>query len=485
MEDLKAEIAKWQSAGEQIILCGDFNTGDQRNEKSAAQFWQPWLDNLSLIDVHKSHCGLDWLPPTHERGKTQIDYIFASPSIQIKRAGFLPFQKLPGDHRALWVDICTRDIIGYSPPALSIASARRLKSDNPIARKKYLAYLVDQLESEKIPETLKALELVPTTEWNQTHLQVYEGLESRFKELMATAERKCRKFRTGAHPFSEKFNVARKQNFFWELMVKDLLGLTISKRKLPKLKKQLKITKTISSLKFAEEEQAKARRQYRVTKRNSKNYRHTFRDQLAAARAAENKTKIASEIRNITHREEVREMHKRIKWMRGKIRGESTSGVIIQKPKGGSKLIMNKEELEAQIIMENEAKYHQTEGHCPLMEGILLQHLGTTATTPKATEIIDGTYNFPPSINKATKTFLPACKRPHPFTIPAFDHFSKDQYIRAWSKAKENTGSGELHFGHWKSGIRNDYVAHAQWLLTFLPNKHGFSPKTWRKATDV
>ena len=221
MDDLKYEIQKWQEQGEQIILCGDFNTGDKSSPQAATQFWKPWLDEISLIDVHKTSSGMEWLPPTHERGSTQIDYIFISPSIQIKRAGFLPFNKVPGDHRAIWVDIQTDDIIGYNPPQLSMSTARRLKSDNPTVRNRYLSLLKQYAQQDGILMTLSWLDTVPLAHWNESYTQIYEVVTAKLKIHMMEAERKCRKLHTGRHPFSAELSTAQKKFFFWELVVKD------------------------------------------------------------------------------------------------------------------------------------------------------------------------------------------------------------------------------------------------------------------------
>jgi len=63
-------------------------------------------------------------------------------------------------------------------------------------------------------------------------------------------------------------------------------------------------------------------------------------------------------------------MHRKIKWMRGRCKGDSTDSVIITKPSGHQKLITDRETLETLILQENERKYHQTEGQCTLMEHI-------------------------------------------------------------------------------------------------------------------
>lgn len=141
MEDLANAIEGWQSKGEQIILTGDFNAGDKISTRQQDDFWSPWLMTTGLIDAHKQFIRSNNCPSKHERGKVRIDYMFVSPSIQIKRAGYLPFSKLPGDHRAIWMDVELKDVIGHNPPALSMATARRLKLQDPRVVRKYLSFL--------------------------------------------------------------------------------------------------------------------------------------------------------------------------------------------------------------------------------------------------------------------------------------------------------------------------------------------------------
>ena len=70
---------------------------------------------------------------------------------------------------------------------------------------------------------------------------------------------------------------------------------------------------------------------------------------LALTRASEKNTKIESEIKNIIHWEEIREMHRKIKWVRGKFRGESTSSIFITKRSGKQVLSTNKDDLKRKV----------------------------------------------------------------------------------------------------------------------------------------
>jgi exonuclease III len=55
MDDLKTAIQAWQNDGEEIILTGDFNTGDKKTPQEKDRFWNTWLSDLGLVDVHQTH----------------------------------------------------------------------------------------------------------------------------------------------------------------------------------------------------------------------------------------------------------------------------------------------------------------------------------------------------------------------------------------------------------------------------------------------
>mmetsp|Transcript_17146 Transcript_17146/g.32461 ORF Transcript_17146/g.32461 Transcript_17146/m.32461 type:complete len:594 (+) Transcript_17146:248-2029(+) len=302
---------------------------------------------------------------------------------------------------------------------------------------------------------------------------------------MLTAEKQCRKFHTGKHPWSPQLDKARKTKFYWELTVKKLLGLKVPTRKVLKLHKQLKISVSGITLPMAMVNQKTACQEYKKTKRKSKHYRITFRENLAAAIADFKQTSEKAVLRDLINREETREMYQKLKWIRHKNKNLSTSGVLVTNTKGQKRLVTDKDTLEKVIMEENEKKFHQTEDCCPLMKGQLLDDIGLYANGPRVSDILSGRYITPPGTGSATKTFLTACKQPTTFSPSPYNYYSKENYIKAWSKAREKTGSGQVHFGHWKAGLSDPDITDAEWLLTFLPTKHGFSPSLWKNATDV
>ena len=108
--------------GHPLIVSGDFNS-DYNSLTN-------WMQDIGLTDLVHSRHGK--APITYQRSRSDpIDRIFGSPSIKIRKDGFLSFGRLLSDHRGIWVDIPTEFLLGFKPPPLTHPDARRLKMKDP------------------------------------------------------------------------------------------------------------------------------------------------------------------------------------------------------------------------------------------------------------------------------------------------------------------------------------------------------------------
>ena len=486
MDDLAKAIVEWQNQGEKIILTGDMNTGDKMDKKAMYSFWKPFLSRTGLVDAHKSHLQEDWLPQTQERGSVQIDYVFISPSIKINRCGFLPFGKLPSDHRGLWVDFETESIVGLRPPKVQKFQARRLKLIDPRVVDRYQASLQAQISQLDLDAKIEKLFHTQKQEWSEAHTEAYQSIAMEYRRCMIKAEKRCRKLFKGAHSWSPEFDEARKRFFLWMLVVRHHKGLKVNVTKILKLKKQLKIQSTLVSSVIANQKLAEAKRGYKQVKYRSKRARLTYLESLAEALAEVNQTKKSSHIKALINREQIRESYRKIKSGRQRMQHKSFSSVIVKDPTSGKRrVITEKIEVEKCIMENNKSKFLQTAGKCPLMKGSLRRDIGTTASTTQSDKILQGKYKPPTRCKSSVKQFLKACKLPEGFVTRVDNHFSLHEYRRQWAKAKERTSSGEAHFGMWKAGARHPILGRLEWMLSTLPSIKGFSPDIWQKATDV
>jgi len=486
IDDLSAAIIEWQNQGELIILAGDMNTGERKDKRSMDNFWSPFLLKTGLVDVHQTHLKSQWLPNTQERGTVQIDYIFASPSIEIKRCGFLPFGVIPSDHRGLWVDFSTNSLLGLRPPKIQSMQARRLKLVDPRIVNRYQETLVKLVESQDLRDRIEKLFTVPQEAWTSTETQEYQEVSKQYRENMIIAEKGCRRIFKGKHSWSPDFDMARKKYFLWSLVIRQLKGEKVQVKKIIQLKKQLKIKRTKVGLVTAIKSLEEAKKEYRRVKHRSHKLRQSYLESLASALAQENNTKKSSYIKALMDREKLRETFRKIKIARNKLRNNAFSTVTIKDPVSGERrTVSDKTEVEDKIIENNLKKFSQTEGKCPLMQGRHREKIGTTANTDTAKKIISGNYQPKERGSKSVQAFYSTCARPEDLQSTMDYHLSFENYKRQWAKAKERTSAGEAHFGMWKAGARHHTLSRLEWILSITPIKRGFSPDVWKKATDV
>ena len=107
--------------------------------------------------------------------------------------------------------------------------------------------------------------------------------------------------------------------------------------------------------------------------------------------------------------------------------------------------------MEGYIIKENKAKFHQTEGRCPLLHGQLYRDLGSMGDGPKVPNVLNGTYVPPPGTSPITAAWLKSLKVEDPEKVEQ-KIASWQEFKTGWNKVKEQTASGELHMGHFKAG---------------------------------
>jgi exonuclease III len=484
IEDLQEAIVNWQNQGELIILSGDMNTGDKADKKSLDRFWAPFLLNTGLIDAHKSHLKVDWLPNTQARGKVQIDFIFVSPAIEIKRCGFLPFTAIPSDHRGLWIDFSVQSILGLFPPPLQKFQARRLKLIDPRVVERYQNILLNLIEAYNLPQQIEEIQAIPQNEWTNGYREKYQTISVLYRELMIKAERGCRRIFKGAHSWSPEFQVARKKYILWTLVMKHCNGEKVAVKKILALKNQLKIKSTKVSLEVARYNLQQAKQEYVSVKHKSKRLRESYLEDLASALATSNNSKKSSQIKALLDREKTREMFRKIKIARGRFQKDSFSTVTIRDSSGNRRVLSDKAEIEEQIMRTNKGKFRQTEGCCSLMMEPLRHQFGTTANTISSSEVTKGEYQINPECSSATKAFLSMCAQAEE-TESIVELMSLEEYRIRWARAKERTSAGEAHFGMWKAGARHKELSRLEWILSTIPFRNGFSPEVWKTATDV
>ena len=400
--DLKITIGKYANMGNQMIVCGDFNS-----EYSALSEW--FLDE-GLQDIIAEKNGV--MPITYQRSKKDpLDCVFGSPSIKIKNGGCLSFGRLISDHRGIWFDIPNTTLFGFNPQQITHPQARRLKMEDPRVVKKYNDYLHKKCMEENLYVQWDNLHKKATSTLSHEMINAYENLDKVLEDHMEKAELQCRKLKMGQIPWSPSYKKIQLEFDYWRMRSKYKLGLYKNVRKLQVLQNQLHIVydKKLSLYEI----ETKIKECYQKKKNivlMSESLSLEYRQQLAAAKEADGEIKAATYLRNLNRIERQRRLFQNIRRMEDKQKGGSTNKVVITDEDGLKKEYNNKEEMEKVIAVANEKKWHQTEGGSELLSNEMIELLGNYGEGSEVRKVMQGTFVPPANTSRATKDFYRPAK---------------------------------------------------------------------------
>jgi hypothetical protein len=293
--DLIHSIKKWLSLGDQVILGIDVN-----EDVRSGSFARRLRAECRLQEINVKNYGNN-LPNTYARGSNPIDGLFVSQSLSICPSGYT---EIICDHRMLWMDIPVELALGYIPLATVPVSPRRLILQDPRIVKRYNQLLQDTLEKQDVLNWLHILEQGITGNITAAQIREYDLLDSLRIQATICAQKRCRKLRMGAVPFSPQLCLAGKKNRAWKLILKKKSGGSVHTSYLQRKLKEAGITDTsLLTISEIQENLRNAWQRYRTLKKRAAGDRSTWIEELAAACAEEGKSSIASEIKNIMLRE--------------------------------------------------------------------------------------------------------------------------------------------------------------------------------------
>jgi exonuclease III len=474
--DLHEFLGNCTQRNEQIVLMGDWNSDYDEIKQ--------WMFEHGLKDIIQSRHSHTSPPPTCNRSRdSPIDIIFTSDNFTCWRGGFFSFNYLEGDHRGIWCDIPIEYILGYNMQHLAHVNARRLKTNDPRVRKRYLTKLNQLLQTEDVYPKMDKLYATTKSRWIPTDSLHFESLDDTITQAMETAERRCRKINAGIIKWSPQYQRSCDKVTYWKLTIQQMAGRHSNTRKIRSLRKKLNLTITPTSIQDAKEQMNKAIKERKKCKKYAAELQLEYRHRLALAKEEEDNIPAATHVRNLIRQENTRSLFRRIRYLEKKMTNLSTSRITVTSSNGQEQEITQRERMEDHIMRSNEKKFHQTEGHSQLQKGQLLKDIGTMGTGPKVQMILEGTYRTPPGTSNTTKQFISMMKRPPEQTRIA--HITYKEFCRGWTKAKERTSSNGPHFGHYKAAIHHGKIGQLLYKRSLIPMLTGYSPRRHREGIDV
>jgi hypothetical protein len=141
------------------------------------------------------------------------------------------------------------------------------------------------------------------------------------------------------------------------------------------------------------------------------------------------------------------------------------------------------------IFNEVHRKQYNLAQEAPLCKGSLKGQFGYMYTSPMAWSVLEGSYYFPPNIDKAMKELFEECAKIQSI-VPANSVTGiiyREQWKQHWKKVKENTSlspSG-LYFGHYIAGADCNNISQFHALCISLALKKGIALECWANELSV
>jgi hypothetical protein len=474
-DDLLTFLTTCLQSGEQIILGIDANT-DNRTGNFQQRLQACGMTNLFLFKF-----GHD-IPPTYSRGSTPIDCFYVSLSLLQASAGFLP---IFCDHRVLWMDIPLEVVFGRSLPSTKPVQPNRLVLHDPRIVNKYVESLQNYLENVNFLESIRKLQKKMHTDFSEHDILVYNQLDKIRTTGILLADKKCRKLKMGAVPFSPRLVVVWNEIKAWKLVRRKLKGGKVNARFLQRVTKKALLADTdLLSLQEVEQKLSAAFFKYKTVKKEAMGYRNTWLEEVAAARANEGRLSVAQEIRNLQTREKQRREARQIKQaMASRVR-QGLSSVEIQSNEGTWVELTDQSDIEEALLRELELRFNQASS-TPFCGSPLLENIGRMGELPAAKSILGGQYNPSGQLDEWSRALIPFLRQTIPTCKP--NTISISEHIAGWKRVKERTAAGPsgITIPHFKAHGSSLFLSEIDTIMANLPYTFGFSPERWQKGLDV
>ena len=480
LEDLGASIKYFHSQGEQVVLMMDCNTHTQTHQ------FQVWLTDVGLENgiVNLDHPNP---PATFHRGTQPIDGIFVSPALQALQKGFLQFGYFPSDHRALWMDLSMTNAFGCRMCALTPPSTRKLKLSDVRTTKRWTQLYNNFIIRHRLHEKVYQLEAEIGKKMSSAQEEEYEKIMELCGQGIKYADKRCRKKRMGAVPFSVELNSKRQTIELWKAIETKKSGCTYNWTKLRRLNKRSKVSNPMAlPLPQVKDNLQQAYTDYYKTKQESKKLRLTFLEEKARDLAAEKDLDKDNVYSQLIQREKVRASARKIKYALGKVKkGGVTRVEVIQN--GNAEEVVDSNEIFRVCADENESKFQQTR-YTPCSQPPLRDLLGFNGLTEFADSILSGTFTAPPDTPPYVIELFQQLKKPDNVCLDSVaTHLTVKQFQAGWKNMREYTSAGKLglHFGHMKDCSLHTFLSHFESLLSHIPFVLGYSPRVWQVGVMV
>ena len=480
-EDLSALINSWKESGDEIILGMDSNE-DVR--------WSDFSDTLQELHMQETICMLHGNsgPATQQTNENRkpIDGIWTTINRQPTRGGYLPFgDGISSDHRFTWIDIDRFSLYNASVAKTKSQPKRRFRSDDPVAVQKYTDAVHAYFTQLNLYRQLD--ELYKYEEWDDERERTYNKILKLSNRIKKTAEKVLRKIRNGAVEWSPKLQAVRNKVDLFICVLKKKRGGRVCRRLLARKERKAGIFDTKElTISQAHNQLKDILKEYKQAKTEAGQSREKIFELLCDRRAKRNNTTKEQELKKLQNINRQQRLSRKVNTTRAKKQRTATIRIFRQNESGDKVECFSAEEVETACINENKQRFTQN-SNTPFLNEPLVHDIGYLAENDAAEQILQGSYQPPPTTDKFTRALIQELSTPPCIqeTGPITTVITPEDNKKAWQKQKEKTASNGLHFGHYKASAQHEQLNKFDAQTRTIPYKHGFAPQEWTEITDV
>jgi endonuclease/exonuclease/phosphatase family metal-dependent hydrolase len=478
--DLQLEIKKWIECGEQIVIMGDFN------EDVRSSYINNYFKQFGMTEIITNQHGTN-APNTYARGQIPIDGIFATQTLAAVLSGYSPLYWGTGtDHRMVWVDLDSTIVFGDTISELWHPKRRRLTLQDPCTVERFLLHRKTHMKSCNLVKEVKQLySSIVDKRMSAAQQEYYEYLDQLRVEGILTADKRCRKLKTGSVPWSPIFQKSINNIQYLRVCIKRLSGMNVNSRTLLRLFKKSSLGAPITSLEDALQLIKTEFQQYQIVKKAASNNRFNFLSDLAMAIAEDEGTEYQSVYKQLIRREKLRELGRKLKSLTGKLRSKLVKVAV---PTGNKewKETEGKLEMEKGCIEENIRRFTQA-NHTPSLKPEIIDKIGWTGNTSFSDQILNNSANVQ-DLHPHIQELIPFLSKPDSITAigDISTIISAEDYKYSWKRVRAKTSSGRsgLHFGHFIASCQDPDMVEVDRLLLEIPFMTGYAPSHWIVGID-
>ena len=471
IEDLLTALKKDHENGTNIILFADMNEMINSREQTNSR-----LRDIGLLNIMQQKLETDTLPRTHKLGSSAIDHMWISGGIinSISNAGFAPFDFVgSSDHRGLYCDIFLDEILDTSIVPLQALPNRRLKSTIPKRVNKYLELVEKQWKEQNINNRYQKI-VSNSHAYNDEHLEKkLNDLDNSITNILRHAEKKCA-------------NVPKQGAIYWSPKLTKALKRLHHCRKVRNKARYVQpdtpLQEAIKNFNEKNKEYENTYKEYRELRGKDIELRIAYLTELATQKAGEDGN-IDAEIKKLTHIEEQRRSHAKIRYVTKPNNRDGVTSILVPSPDeyddpddkknymdvqvmwrridpcGGRDIqrwerIVDKDTIEP-MLLEWQRMHFLQANNTPFANSEWKQRLDDEEFQD---DVLDGTYTPPPSLHPLAREVLEHIKRPINLQEIEFKT-TFDEFVEFIKGAKEKTSTSPSgrNYSHYKSLLQGNH----------------------------